>query len=104
MIKDYYINGNGGFRSTLPLIKKNNFYVIKALNQLWYSAKRGKPNEIGGPYRPALLHGELPKSDKVTGFNTNRLAEKLKFLTIQLSDKRHPENIVKYWLEYFEAS
>ena len=103
-MNEYYINGNGGFKSTLPHIHKNNYYVIKALNHLAFSSRDGKYDEIGGAFRTPLLSGQLPKSDKITGFNTNRLAEKLQFLVLQLSDRRHPENLVKFRNSFFYTS
>lgn len=92
MTSKYYIDGNLRLTTEqISFVKKNHIYVTKALNQI-YSSVRKNSADIGGAFRSALLLGNLPKSDKLTGVNTNRLGEKLQYLTIALGDKNHPEN------------
>ncbi len=97
----YYRESNKGLSQTqISNIKKNNFYLYRALNHLVASIEKGK-EELGGNYRGLLLSGELPKNDKLTGVSSNRLAEKLKYLVIAISDKNHPENLEKFKNSYF---
>lgn len=89
----YYIEDNAGLTGEkLANMKKNNYYLYRAFTNLYKSVEDKNP-KIGGPFRPALLAGELQRSDAQTGFNTNNLAAKLKYLTIQLSD---PANVAKF--------
>lgn len=85
MKNKYYIDGNAElYGEKLINMKKNCYYLYRAFTNLYKSAKDNSP--IGGPFRPALLTGELQREDRLTGFNTNRLGLKLKFLTVSLSD------------------
>ncbi len=96
----YFIDGNGGLsKEQLANMKLNNFYLYKALNQILKSV-RTNDAKIGGPLRASLLTGELKKSDALTGVDTNRLGEKLKFLVIELSDKNHPEKLEAFKKSY----
>ena len=93
MANKYFIDSNENYQQRqVCMMKKNYYYVVRA-----FSAIIGSLNNtnslVGGDYRPALLAGKLPKTDDVSDVNTNNLGEKLKFLTIALSDKRHPENV-----------
>ena len=93
MKNPYFIEDNGGLsQSQVSMMKKNNFYLYRALSHLYRTVNSNNSNtKIGGPYRTALISGELPKNDNVTGIDTNNLAAKLKFLVLALSDNNHPE-------------
>lgn len=98
MKNKYFIDGNGGLQGEqLANMKLNNYYLFRALSHLCKTAIDEKSTDkIGGPFRAALLSGELQRSDSQTGMDTNDLAGKLKFLVVALSDKSHPENIEKF--------
>lgn len=85
MKNKYYIEGNAGlYGEKLINMKKNCYYLYRALVTLYKTVKDGNPT-IGGPFRPALLTGELQREDNLTGFNSNHLGTKLKFLTTSLN-------------------
>ncbi|MCI8555407.1 MAG: hypothetical protein HFI85_02410 [Clostridia bacterium] len=87
----YFIDGNLGLNDKqVALAKQNNYYLFKALNQI-YKTARDNDAKIGGALRAALLGGELKNSDSATGVDTNGLGGKLKFLTISLSDPKKLE-------------
>ncbi len=93
MKNKFFIDNNDDYsKEQLNKIKANNMYIVKALAQL-RSSVRKNDSIIGGNMRPYLLKGKLQYSDSVTGIDTNDFAGKLKFLTIALNDKSHPENI-----------
>lgn len=89
----FYIEDNAGLTGEKLIgMKQNNYYLYRALTNLYKTVKEGNP-KIGGVFRPALLSGELQKSDAQTGFNTNHLAEKLKFLVMSLQE---PANLATF--------
>ena len=89
----YYIKDNAGLTGEkLANMKKNNYYVYRALTNIYKSVEDNNP-KIGGPFRSALLAGELQRSDTQTGFNTNNLGAKLKYLVASLND---PASVAKF--------
>ncbi len=86
-------------------IQRNFFYAVKALNALVLTTQdikfggHEKHEEIGGEYREALLSGRLPVPDRATNFYSNRLAEKLRYMTTKFSEDS--ENIDKFKNSYF---
>ena len=55
-------------------------------------------------WEKVIIAGNLANSDKVTGFNTKKLGEKVKFLVKALADKNHPENLEVYKNSFFVKS
>ena len=78
-------------------IKANNKFIITLLSQI-YQSKTPADLKNTHTYRnniSTILSGELPNADNVTGFNSKKLGEKLKFLVLAFCDSSHPENINK---------
>ncbi len=93
MENKFFIDNNKDYtKEQLTKIKANNYFIIRALSVLHTSIRDNNPI-IGGPFRPVLIKGKPQYADSLTGMDTNDLAGKLKFLTLALNDKDHPENI-----------
>lgn len=83
----YYIADNAGLRGIqLINMKKNNYYLYRAFVGIYKSVVDKNP-KIGGFYRPQILAGELLRTDEETGFNTDNLALKLRFLVVSLREE-----------------
>lgn len=101
MENKFFIDGNKNLtKKQLIRAKANSFYLFNAFAAMRTSIREGK-KRIGGELRFALLSGKLQFDDNVTGIDTNKLAEKIKFLTMSISDQKHPENLKKFKDSFF---
>ena len=84
-------------------IKLNNQYLLSIFSAMRTAKTKEQfmNNPIYKNYKNTILAGELYKKDTVTGFNTKKLGEKVKFLVLAFCDESHPENIQKIQQSYF---
>ena len=86
MDNKFFISSNVGYTpQQVAFIKKDNYYLFRAFSHLVRTIKKGE--EVGGSYRPALFSGELPSDTSGVKIQSNRVAEKVKRLMLELTGK-----------------
>lgn len=102
--KDFVsIEGQKPTDERMKMIKKNNQFILTVFSNM-ISSNDFMNTALLKKYEATILAGDLPKTDKVTGYNTNKLGEKLKFLVMAAADKSHPENMENFKNSFFVQS
>ena len=108
----YYSSDNRDFVSVkdqqptperMKMIKTNNGFIFSIISNIFYKEDFMNTKSMK-KYLPTILAGNLARTDKVTGFNSKKLGEKIKFLVMYTSDKNHPENLEKFKNSFFMQS
>lgn len=103
--KDYVsIKGEQVTPERMKAIKLNNSYVISVLSNIIFKGDEFLNAPSMKKYMPTILAGNPARKDNITGYNSNNLGEKVKFLVLALSDKNHPENMQKVKNSFFVQS
>jgi len=81
----------------MRMIKVNNKFLFTLFSAMRTSKTKEEftNTKIYQKYKNTFLAGNLFKNDNLTGFNTKKLGEKIKFLVMAFCDESHPENIQK---------